>query len=114
MRVTEISIIAATAVAGQLAIGRPTAVGSGFTSVGPGAATDPTSTAGLAVVDTAASTAPTNPSVWMAMVPIPATIGAGVLLTFPEGIVVPVSGSLIVHQLSTAAVTYHVTFAYDE
>lgn len=118
LRVYEVGIFAATAVAGEVALMRPTAVGSGFTSTNPGAAADPVSAAGLAVVDYAASTAPTVPSSpagpTFAQVQLPATIGAGVILSFPEGIVVPLSGSLALWQLSTAAVTYTLHFAYDE
>jgi hypothetical protein len=45
---------------------------------------------------------------------LPATIGAGVIWTFPQGLVVPVSGFLVVWQFSALAVTYSVSFDYEE
>ena len=59
VRIYEVGIFCSTAVSGDVQLIRPSAVGSGFTSTGTGAAWDPTSGAGVAVVDTAASTLPT-------------------------------------------------------
>jgi len=114
LRIYEIGVFAATAVASQVALTRPTAVGSGFTSTSTGAAEDPISAAGVAVVDTAASTAPTITTSYLRLAQIPATIGAGIVWTFPNGLVVPTSGGMVLQQLSTAAVTYAVYLSYDE
>lgn len=114
LRVFEIGVFATTAVAGEVGLIRPTAVGATFTSSAVGAALDNASAAGVAVVDTAATTAPTIGTNYMRRVQLPATIGAGVIWTFPLGINVPVSSSLALWQLSAAAVGYDVYFDYDE
>jgi hypothetical protein len=113
-RIYEIGVSATTAVAGEIGLIRPTAVGATFTSSAVGAAHDPVSAAGVVVVDTAATTAPTIGTNYMRRFQLPATIGAGVIWTFPAGIVVPVSASLALWQISAAAVTYDVYFDYDE
>jgi hypothetical protein len=113
-RVFEVGIFASTAVSGTVGLIRPSAVGATFTSTGPGAAHDPVVGAGVAVLDTAATTPPTIGSVYMRQIVLPATIGAGIIWTFPDGIVVPTSGSLALWQISAAAVTYAMYFSYDE
>jgi hypothetical protein len=114
LRVTEVGVFASTAVSGEVALVRPSAVGSGFTSSSTGAALDNVSGTGAAVVDTAATTPPTIGTNYMRRIVLPASIGAGVIWTWPTGIVVPASGGLVLQQLSTAAVTYAVYFSYDE
>lgn len=114
IRIFEVHVFATTAVAGLVSIGRTATVGATFTSTGPAVSLDPVASAGVAVLDTAATTAPTITSPWWRQVQLPATIGAGVIWRFDTGIVLPVSGSVIVWQLSTAAVGYAVTFIYDE
>ena len=118
VRVYEVGVSASTAASGTVALVRPTAVGATFTSVGPPAANnganDPTVGAGVAVIDTAATTAPTIGSIYMRQIVLPATVGAGVIWTFPDGLVVPTSGSIALWQTSTAAVGYAVYFSYDE
>jgi hypothetical protein len=103
LRVFEIGLFATTAVAAEFGLIRPTAVGATFTSTGVGAALDNASTAGVAVVDTAATTAPTIGTNYMRRIQLPATIGAGVIWTFPLGINVPVSTSLALWQITAAA-----------
>ena len=114
MRVYEIGIFASTAVSGEVALVRPTAVGATFTSSGVGAALDTATAAGVAVVDIAASTAPTIGTNYMRRIVLPGSIGAGVIWTFPTGINVPVSSALAIWQLSALAVTYSAYFDYDE
>ena len=114
LRVWEIGIFATTAVAGEVGLIRPSAVGATFTSSGTGAPEDNAAGAGIAVVDTAATTAPTIGTNYMRRVQLPASIGAGQIWTFPQGINVPVSSSLALWQLSVAAVGYDAYFVYDE
>jgi len=114
LRVWEIGVFSTTAVAGEVGLIRPTAVGATFTSSAVGAAEDNASTAGVAVVDTAAGTAPTIGTNYMRRIQLPASIGAGVIWTFPIGINVPISSSLALWQISAAAVTYDVYFCYEE
>ncbi len=114
-RVWEVHCFAETAVAGTVALIRSASVGATFTSTIP-QAEDAKSGAALVTVDTAATTAPTvsGTPVHLRRTALAATIGSGIIWTFPEGLVVPVSSGLLVWQLSAAAVTYGVTFVYDE
>ena len=114
LRVFEIGVFATTAVAGEVGLIRPSAVGATFTSSAVGAALDNASSAGVAVVDTAATTPPTIGTNYMRRVQLPATIGSGGIWTFPTGINVPISTSLALWQLSASAVGYDVYFDFDE
>jgi hypothetical protein len=113
-RVWELGIFAVTAAAGEVGLIRPTAVGATFTSTAVGAPDDSKTGAGAVVVDTAATTAPTIGTNYMRRIQLPATVGAGVIWTFPQGIVVPVSSSIALWQISTVAVTYDIYWVYDE
>lgn len=114
VRIWEIGVFATTAVAGEVGLIRPSAVGATFTSSGTGAPEDNAAGAGVAVVDTAATTAPTIGTNYMRRIQLPATIGAGVIWTFPQGINVPVSGSMALWQISTAAVGYDIYWTFEE
>jgi hypothetical protein len=59
------------------------------------------------------TTAPTAGTALRRMV-LPATIGAGVIWTFPNGLVLPTSSFFVVWQFSALAVTYSVYFDYEE
>lgn len=114
LRIWEIGVFATTAVSGSVGLIRPSAVGATFTSTGTGQPEDNVSGAGVAVIDTAATTAPTIGTTYMRQATLPATIGAGIVWTFPNGLVVPVSSSMAIWQTSAAAVGYAVYFVYDE
>lgn len=114
LRIFELGIFAVTAVAGEVGLIRPSAVGATFTSSATGNADDPVAGVGVAVVDTAATTAPTIGTNYKRRVQFPATIGAGIIWTWAHGLVVPVSSSMALWQISVAAVTYDVYWAYDE
>lgn len=116
-RVFEIGVFAVTAVAGEVGIGRPAAIAgtpTGGTAVASGQGYDNVAGAGAAVVDTGWTTPPTSPTTFWRRAMLPATIGAGVIWTFPTGLVVPASGAFVVWQFTTAAVTYDVYFDFDE
>jgi hypothetical protein len=55
LRLYEVGVFATTAVAGEIGLIRPSAVGATFTSTAVGAAEDNAAGAGVAVVDTAAA-----------------------------------------------------------
>ena len=114
LRVYEIGVFASTAVSGTIGLIRPSAVGATFTSSGVGAPEDNAAGAGVAVVDTAATTAPTIGTNYMRRIVLPGSIGAGVIWTFPVGINVPISTSLALWQISSLAVSYETYFLYDE
>src|SRR5690349_21364756 len=115
LRIFEIGLFANTAVNAEVGLIRPTAVGATFTSTSVGAALDNASAAGVAVVDTAATTAPTIGTNYMRRIQLPATIGAGVIWTFPLGINVPVSTSIALWQITAGAgPAFDGYFDYDE
>lgn len=114
LRVYELGVFAATAVSGTVALIRPSAVGATFTSSAVGAADDPIAGAGVAVVDTAATTAPTIGTNFMRRIVLPGAVGAGVIWTFPNGLTIPVSASLALWQLSALAVTYETYWVFEE
>lgn len=118
VRVFEVSVFAATAVSGTVGLGRPAAQGiTPGTATGPiaqGNGYDNSSLVGTTIIDASWGTAPTAPAIYWRRVVLPATIGAGVIWTFPSGIVVPTSGSITLHQISALAVTYEVSFEFEE
>lgn len=114
LRVFEIGVFAVTAAAGEVGLIRPSAVGATFTSSAVGAAEDNAAGAGVAVVDIAATTAPTIGTNYMRRIQLPGSVGAGVIWTFPVGINIPTSGSLVLWQLSALAVTYDAYFQFEE
>lgn len=113
-RILEVGVFTTTAVAGTVQLVRSTAVGTSPTSVGPGVAHDTISSAGLAVVDTAAT------SITVATIPIrvgvfPGTVGSGAIWVFNDpGIVVPLSAGVSLWQTTTAAVGYSAYITYWE
>lgn len=115
-RIFEIGVFqnSATAAAVTILLNRPTAVGATFTSTGTGQPMDNVSGAGVAVVDTAATTAPTFAANDMRQFAVPATNGAGVIWTFPEGIVVPISSAIALRTTASSTTTWVGYFHYDE
>ena len=114
-RVWEVHVFAETAVAGTVGLIRAATVGATFTSTTP-AAEDTSSAATTTLLDTAATTAPTIAAspVYFRRAALPATIGSGIIWQFPSGLIVSAASGLLVWQLSAAAVTYGVTFVFDE
>lgn len=118
VRVFEIGVFATTAVAGEVGVGRPAAIAvTPATPIGPIAAGngyDNVSGAGAALIDTTWGTAPTAPAIPWRRYSIPATIGAGIVWRWAEGIVIPSGGALVLWQFSALAVTYDFHFEFDE
>lgn len=104
-RVMEIGIINVTAVAGVYGIGRPAAIGVNpttpvtFIAEDPA---DPVSTVTACVGWT--TTAPTLPANFFRRAITAAAIGAGILFTFPRGLKIAVSNSIVVWVIATAPV----------
>lgn len=114
IRVWEIGVFNTTAVLSELGVSRASAVGATFTSVTP-QADDSSSGAAVTLLDTAATTAPTNTANYLRRAALPATAGAGVVWTFPSGLTVPVSAGLLLWNTgaaTSAALLGYVT--YDE
>lgn len=122
-RLFEMGVFVATAQTADVQFGRPATAGTATTSVGPqasGFGLDNASGAGNVVIDTVWTTTPptvqASTNVWRRAF-IPGTIGAGVIWTFPSGIVIPANGGTVCLWQNTAGAatqTYNVYFDFDE
>lgn len=115
MRVWEVGCFASTAVSLSVGLIRSLTVGATFTSNTP--VQDDTSAGSATVLcDTAITTQPTiTANAYMRKIVLPATIGAGVIWTFPYGLVVPVSSGILLWNFGAGtgpAVEGY--WAYDE
>jgi len=120
-RVWELAIFAETAVAGTVGLVRSTNAGTTPGGDTVPQAEDYSNTRACTVhCYTTYATEPTQASVYLRRAVLAATVGSGVVWTFPEGIVVPTStdsataNGLMLRQLSTAAVTYSVYAVIEE
>lgn len=116
LRLFEVGVYTTTAAAGTIGLIRSATVGATFTSTPTGAPLDNVSGAGSAVVDTAATTPPTIAATpaYLRQAVFPATAGSGVIWSFPNGIVVPISSGILLWQTSALAVGYNAYFDFDE
>ena len=105
-RVIELGFFLAAATATTIGLGRPQAVGITPTSPVDFLAEDPNDVLATGVVQSAVAwgTGPTIPAAFLRRIALPATIGTGVIWTFPEGLVIPVSSSLILWNLASNSV----------
>lgn len=95
IRIWEIGVFASTAVALSVGLIRSLTVGATFTTISP-VADDTSAGAATVLVDTAITTQPTiTANTYLRKVVLPATIGAGVIWSFPMGVVVPVSSGML-------------------
>jgi len=99
--------------ASVVGIGRPQAIGVTPTSPVTVVAEDPGDPAGTVTTALAWGTPPTVPLFFLRRLNLPATIGAGVILTFPRGLAIAVSNS-IVHWNITATGVMDVHHVIDE
>jgi hypothetical protein len=78
-------------------------------------AEDTSSAAAACTGQVAAGTKPTVPAFFLRRFGVPATLGAGVIWTFPEGLIVP-SGpaEMVVWNIGAATSTFSGYFVYDE
>lgn len=111
-KVLEISMIQATATAQSLAIGRPQAIGITPVNV-LFQQDDPADPASVMNGSLSWATSPTIPLIFHRRWNSAATIGVGVIHTFPRGLVIPISSSLVVWNL-TAAVACDINCVLDE
>lgn len=105
-RVIELGFFLAAATATTIGLGRPQAIGITPTSPVDFLAEDPNDVLASGVVQSAVAwgTGPTIPTAFLRRIALPATVGAGVIWTFPEGLVIPVSSSLILWNLASNSV----------
>jgi hypothetical protein len=104
-RLLEVGITINAATASAFGLGVPAAKGVGATSPVTVLAEDQNNTtAGNTTTALAwGTTAPTVPTNFFRRVSLPATIGAGIIWTFPRGIMVPKNTSLVLWNLSTTS-----------
>jgi len=105
VKIFEIGITLAAATTSTFALGRPQAKGVTPTSAVDFQVEDPNDVLASGVVQSALAwgTGPTIPLAYFRRVSLPATVGTGVIWTFPEGLVIPVSSSVIIWNLDTNA-----------
>lgn len=106
VKVIELGFFLAAATATTVGLGRPQAIGVTPTSPVDFQVEDPNDVLATGVVQSALAwgTKPTIPLAFLRRIALPATIGTGVIWTFPEGLVIPVSSSLILWNLATNSV----------
>ena len=105
-KIMQISIVMAAATASVFGLGRPQAVGITPTSpvvLGPWDPADPTTT--FCSTALAWATPPTIPLAFFERVSLAAAVGAGIIWTFPDGLVIPASSSMIIWNISATGVS---------
>lgn len=112
-RVLEASIIQATGTAQSLGFGRPAAQGVTPGTISTFQRDDSADPACVTTVNATYGTSPTAPTTYLRRWNSAATIGVGIVWTFPRGVVVPVSASLVIFNITTA-VACDVNLAIDE
>jgi hypothetical protein len=100
-KVLEVSIIAATGTVQSLGLGRPQAIGVTPVNV-LFQADDPGDPASVMNGSLSWATSPTPPLIFHRRWNGAATIGVGIVWTFPRGLVIPISSSLVVWNISTS------------
>jgi hypothetical protein len=96
-----ISIVAATA--STFGLGRPAAMGITPTAPVTLLPEDSGSPAGTVQTALAWGTQPTVPTAFLRRVSLPATIGAGIIWTFPRGLIIPVSFSIVIWNITAVS-----------
>jgi hypothetical protein len=103
-RVMESGIFMAAATASVVGLGRPQAIGVTPTSPVNVLSEDPADPTGQTVTALAWGTGPTVPLQFFRRANLPATIGAGVIFTFPRGLAIAVSNSIVQWNISATGV----------
>ena len=103
-RIMEIGIFLAAATASAYGLGRPQAIGVTPTSPVTVLAEDPGDPVGTVQTALAWATGPTVPVQFFRRISLPATIGTGVIWTFPRGLIIPVSSSIVIWNLANNGV----------
>jgi hypothetical protein len=106
-RILEVSYIGATATAASVGWGRPAA-----NAVTPGTTStfqrdDSADPACVTTVSLTYGTSPTNPTNFHRRWNGAATIGVGIVYTFPRGIIIPVSGTFTCANVTAGVVADH-------
>lgn len=99
--VLQVEFFIATGTAVSIGLGRPAAIGVTPTSPVTVLQEDSAAQNGNSQVALAWGTSPTAPSNYLRRWNGPATVGAGIIWTFPRGLVVPVSSSIVIFNITT-------------
>jgi hypothetical protein len=102
--ILEFQIFMAAATASTYGLGRPAAIGQSPTSPVTLLQEDPGNPAGTVKSALAWGTGPTAPTAFHRRIGLPATIGTGVIWTFPRGLVIPISSSMVLWNIATNGV----------
>ena len=96
-KLLEIGVFSAAATAATFGLGIPQAVGVTPADAVDFESEDPNDVLATGVLQSALSwgTSPTIPSKFFRRVALPATIGTGIIWTFPKGLTIPISNSLV-------------------
>ncbi len=114
-RLMELGVFLAAATASVYGLGRPAAIGVTPTTPVDFEAEDPADVAIASALQSALAwaTGPTVPAKFFRRMSLPATIGSGVIWTWPKGLAIPVSSSLVLWNLAAnAVVDAHAVFEY--
>lgn len=103
-RVMEIGFSQVTAVAATMGLGRPAAIGLTPTSPQTFLAEDPSDPVATVTCCVAWATPPTVPANFFRRITCVAGIGAGVIWTFPRGLKIAASNSIVLWVIATAPV----------
>lgn len=112
-RLLEISVVQATGTAQSLGFGRPAAIGVTPGTISTFQRDDSADPACVTTQNASWATSPTAPTVYHRRWNSAATIGVGFVMTYPRGIIIPVSASFVVFNI-TAAVANDLSVAIDE
>jgi hypothetical protein len=106
--IREIGVFATTAVASDIGLGRPAAVGAGTLTGTLGQSLDSADTAAVTeLVTSFGTTQPTAPANVFWRIGLPAVAGSGMVFVYePQEFVLPVSANLVIWQFSALAVTF--------
>lgn len=112
-RLLECSLIQVTGTASSYGLGRPAAL-----AITPGTTAvlqrdDSNDPASVTTTALTYGTSPTAPTIYHRRWNSAATIGVGIVWTFPRGLIIPISGALVIFNI-TATVALDVNFAGDE
>ncbi len=111
-KVLQVDIVQATATAQSLGFGRPQAIGVTPVNV-LFQADDPADPASVMNGSLSWATSPTVPLIFHKRWNGAATIGVGIIWTFPRGFVIPISSSVVVWNI-TASVANDISCVIDE
>jgi hypothetical protein len=112
MRILEISVIQVTATAESIGLGRPQAIGITPVNV-LFQVDDPADPVSIMNGSLSWATSPTVPLIFHRRWNSAATAGVGIVWTFPRGLVVPISSSMVLWNITTS-VAADVNITEDE